>query len=275
MKYCRECGGKLDPESKYCPHCGNKVDVKKTIENENSFQNGEAKESILYSFLEFLKGLMELLKEAGIHIFDSIDKWISKIPNMPKDPLCPYCSSEDTFPIVKSEVDVKTKGYGWGAGCCGMCLLGPFGLLCGLCGTGSKVNSSSKTWWGCKNCGRQHLAQHDAVEMLNSFMEKLVVNCMCYGSIGSILLYPILDEFVQGFFRTILIALIAIIVGVGIPLYLVNKMFDNISEQLGYNVWEILEVGKKREYWNNIKISMLSLSGTLIFVCPIFLVFAE
>ena len=111
--------------------------------------------------------------------------------------------------------------------------------------------------------------------MLNSFMEKLVANCLCYGLIGSILLYPILDELVQGFFRNILIVLIAIIVGVGIPLYLVYQVFDNISEQLGYSVWEILEVGKKKEYWNSIKISMLSLSGTLIFACPIFMVFVE
>lgn len=66
---------------------------------------------------------------------------------------------------------------------------------------GSKVKSRSITWWGCKNCGRQHLAQHDAVETLSSLMDKMTVNCLCYGALGSLLLYPILDELVHGFLR--------------------------------------------------------------------------
>ena len=53
----------------------------------------------------------------------------------------PYCNSEDTFPIVKNETEIKTKGYSMGRGCCGMCLLGPFGLLCGALFTGSKVRA--------------------------------------------------------------------------------------------------------------------------------------
>lgn len=45
-----------------------------------------------------------------------------------------------------------------------MLLLGPFGLLCGLCGKGSKVESKSELWWVCKKCGKAHIALADALK---------------------------------------------------------------------------------------------------------------
>ena len=56
------------------------------------------------------------MKEAGLHIIDAIDKIIQMPPNIPKDSICPYCNSEDTFPIVKNETEIKTKDTVWGAG---------------------------------------------------------------------------------------------------------------------------------------------------------------
>ena len=50
-------------------------------------------------------------------------------------------------------------------------------------------------------------------------MDKMTVNCLCYGALGSLLLYPILDELVHGFLRTVIVVLIAVIVGVSLPLY--------------------------------------------------------
>lgn len=275
MRYCRKCGGEINSDSQYCPKCGNPVNNEQSVRNENSFENNDTEESIWTLLVEFLKLVIELLKEAGIHIISIIDRAIQIEPNKPKDSKCPYCDSDDTFPIAKSEVEVKNRGYSLGNGCCGMCLLGPFGLLCGLCGSGSEVNSKTITWWGCKNCGKHHLSQHDAIEMLNSYMDRMITNCLCYGSIGSIFLYPILANFVPEFLRIILVFLIAAIVGVAVPLYLVYQLFTDMNKQLGYSVWEILDVKKKKEYWNSIKFSMLSLGVTLIIVCPILLSFAE
>lgn len=201
MKYCRNCGKELNSDIQYCPNCGASVSEEQSGKNENSYQESNADGSLWESLVEFFKALIEYMKEAGLHIIDAIDKIIQMPPNIPKDSICPYCNSEDTFPIVKNETEIKTKGYSMGRGCCGMCLLGPFGLLCGALFTGSKVKSRSITWWGCKNCGRQHLAQHDAVETLSSLMDKMTVNCLCYGALGSLLLYPILDELVHGFLR--------------------------------------------------------------------------
>lgn len=275
MKYCRNCGKELNSDVQYCPNCGASVSEEQSGKNENSYQESNADGSLWESLVEFFKALIEYMKEAGLHIIDAIDKIIQMPPNIPKDSICPYCNSEDTFPIVKNETEIKTKGYSMGRGCCGMCLLGPFGLLCGALFTGSKVKSRSITWWGCKNCGRQHLAQHDAVEMLSSLMDKMTVNCLCYGALGSLLLYPILDELVHGFLRTVIVVLIAVIVGVFLPLYFCYQLCEDIDKQLGYSIWDILEVEKKQEIWSCIKFSMLSLAGTLIFVCPILVHFAE
>ena len=155
MKYCRNCGKELNSDIQYCPNCGASVSEEQSGKNENSYQESNADGSLWESLVEFFKALIEYMKEAGLHIIDAIDKIIQMPPNIPKDSICPYCNSEDTFPIVKNETEIKTKGYSMGRGCCGMCLLGPFGLLCGALFTGSKVKSRSITWWGCKNCGRQ------------------------------------------------------------------------------------------------------------------------
>ncbi len=275
MKYCRRCGSELQPETQYCPNCGAFVGEERSKKSDNSFQSKDGDKTLWESLVEFFKVLVECVKEAGGHIIGIIDKAVKTEPNIPRDSTCPYCESEDTFPIVKTETEIKTKGYSMGKGCCGMCLLGPFGLLCGSFGSGSKVKSRSLTWWGCKNCGKQHLAQHDAVEMVKSFADRMVINCLCYGAVGSLLLYPILDELMNGFFRTVIIVLIAVITGVAVPLYFLYQLGEDIEQQLGYSVWSILEVEKKQEIWNSVKYSMISLAGTLIFVCPILMYFAE
>lgn len=215
MKYCRNCGKELNSDVQYCPNCGASVSEEEPGKSENSFQESNADGSLWESLVEFFKALIEYMKEAGIHIVGAIDKIIQMPPNIPKDSICPYCNSEDTFPIVKTETEIKTKGYSMGRGCCGMCLLGP------------------------------------------------------------LFLYPILDEVVHGFLRTILVVLIAAIVGVSVPLYFCYQLCGDIDKQLGYSIWDILEVEKKQEIWNCIKFSMLSLAGTLIFVCPILMSFAE
>ncbi len=275
MKYCGKCRNEINEEDQYCPNCGNRVNDEQVERTENSFQGNNTDKTLWESLVEFFKVLIECIKDTGINIIRTIDKVIQTEPNIPKDSMCPYCNSEDTFPIVKSETEIKTKGYSIGRGCCGMCLLGPFGVLCGSFGSGSKVKSISQTWWGCKNCGKQHLAQHDAVEMMRVFIDKMVINCLCYGSIGSLLLYPILDELVNGFLRTLIIVFIAVIVGVSVPLYFFYQLCEDIDKQLGYSVWDILEVEKKKEFWDSIKYSMISLAVTLIIVCPILIYFAE
>ena len=60
---------------------------------------------------------------------------------------CPRCSSEN----VQVHYEVEKQGFSGGKGCCGWILIGPIGLLCGLCGK-DKVKSEEK-YWVCNNCG--------------------------------------------------------------------------------------------------------------------------
>lgn len=68
---------------------------------------------------------------------------------------CPNCKSEDIHPIPESEVKVSGGGYSLGRGCLGRILLGPFGLLCGLCGRGVSSNTTTRLFWLCKSCGNK------------------------------------------------------------------------------------------------------------------------
>lgn len=273
MKYCPMCGNEIESDARYCPKCGCLIGNEEVV-NENKTYSDETG-SFWKSLIDFFNLVKEVMREAKFQFTNVIDESVNEVPNKPSDAKCPYCDCEDTYLVVKNEVQVKQRGYDWGSGCCGMCLLGPFGLLCGLCGSESEVNSKSRSWWGCKNCGRHHLAQHDAVEMISSFVDVLSVSCFGYGAIGSILIYLILDQFIHGFLQTILVLLIAAVLAVSVPLYLVYRFFEKMKEQLGYEAWEILEPENKKKYWNSIKISMACLGGTLVLVYPILMSFLE
>lgn len=79
------------------------------------------------------------------------------------DLVCPYCGGTDCQPVSRTTGTAKGGGYNIGNGCCGMCMLGPFGLLCGLCGTKSKIDLKNETVWVCRSCGKVHLSQKDAL----------------------------------------------------------------------------------------------------------------
>lgn len=69
-------------------------------------------------------------------------------PNTPAEEggiKCPHCGSTR----LQFTTTVKTQGFSAGDACCGYALLGPFGLLCGLCGAGSETKES----WVCCDCG--------------------------------------------------------------------------------------------------------------------------
>lgn len=53
---------------------------------------------------------------------------------------CPSCGSPSVSP--------QKKGFGTGKGCCGAFILGPIGLLCGMCG-------ANKLRVHCLACGHE------------------------------------------------------------------------------------------------------------------------
>ncbi len=69
--------------------------------------------------------------------------------------VCPNCGNTENMQAA-TETTSKGKDFSAGKGCCGAILLGPIGILCGACGKGKKI--SSTTYWLCPKCGHKFKA---------------------------------------------------------------------------------------------------------------------
>jgi hypothetical protein len=61
-------------------------------------------------------------------------------PSAPSGPVCPKCGA--------ASISGQKEGFGLKKGCCGTILLGPIGLLCGMCG-------ANKVKVVCLSCGNE------------------------------------------------------------------------------------------------------------------------
>lgn len=75
---------------------------------------------------------------------------------------CPHCGQKDCQPIIKTTAQSQSNNYSCLGGACGGLLLGPIGLLLGLCGGKSSSSVSTKTKWVCMNCGKEFFSLEDA-----------------------------------------------------------------------------------------------------------------
>lgn len=66
---------------------------------------------------------------------------------------CPKCESENCEIITESQK--VGKNFSATKGCCCAMILGPIGLLCGLCGKGKQVET--RAYWVCSECGNKFL----------------------------------------------------------------------------------------------------------------------
>lgn len=154
-----------------------------------------------------------------------------EVVSTPQDTICPHCGQKDCQPMMRSITNIKTSGYSWSSGCCGMLFMGPFGLLCGLCGIGSKVDTKSETIWICKNCGKEHLSQKSALDKAQATAASYVMTILLgalflsawYSNGGLTWLIPFAWAFS--------------------PLVAWYIMDDELSKELGYPFKEILSPG--------------------------------
>ena len=80
---------------------------------------------------------------------------------------CPKCGHTNCQYV--SQTSTSSKGYGICKGICGGALLGPIGLLCGLCGTGT--TSATNEYWVCQDCG----VKFDAADAEREMQKKIPV----------------------------------------------------------------------------------------------------
>lgn len=68
---------------------------------------------------------------------------------------CPKCGSDRLLSGTDVTTTTKSSGYKSGLGCLGFLMWGPLGLLCGLCGMGSKTTTKVKDKFVCQDCGNE------------------------------------------------------------------------------------------------------------------------
>lgn len=246
---CPSCGAKNSAAANFCKDCGKELPKS---DSPNSCQTDDATSSMIP-------------QEKNDHTSESKQREPNAARN---DTICPYCKESDCTPMQKSTTEVNTKTYKWGSGCCGMFLLGPFGLLCGMCGTGSKVKTDNELWWTCLKCGREHLAFADAIKKWETIVSRLPIAGISWGIEGVI---------AKALFKSLMIwwwgeGLITSILTFLFPIFFIvciAKLMNEatatkeISEQFGEPIEQYLT---KEQKDTELKIQLITL-GITLFIC--------
>ena len=268
--YCIHCGKKIDDDSVFCIYCGEKVILSPVTSNKEKdgvvLPSSEANNSDQESYIDestetkstqqrgeisgnvTAKDVMDSFKEAS-HIL------LETPAESRNDTICPFCNSPGCQPMQKSTTEVKNKNYSLGNGCCGMIFLGPFGLLCGLCGTGSNIKMTSELWWTCLKCGKQHIAVKVALKKWDNLMSSLAISGIMMG-----IFFLIVGWLELGLFSTLLQLFCIIAPAVGAV-----SIYQEISEELGVPLVDYMppELRKK-------SLSMICLTTALVLIIGLF-----
>ena len=115
--FCRKCGAQTTDDSMFCPKCG------------ESIQPGVAQSTVGTAY-----------------------QTPAPVNNKPR---CPRCGSSNLQVVMSQDTSATGGGYSGGKGCLGFLLFGPLGLLCGSCGSKTKIESSNRTGLVCIDCGSE------------------------------------------------------------------------------------------------------------------------
>lgn len=139
--FCIYCGKEVSDDSEFCYYCG------EWLKDGTSTSN------------------IEKINDQVIAEEDEIEE-VSAYKKL----ACPRCASTKCQPTVHTTTHTQSGGYSCCAGGCGGLLLGPLGLLLGLCGSGSSASTTTQTKWHCMNCGKEFMSLDDARKAINSQM---------------------------------------------------------------------------------------------------------
>lgn len=273
-KFCRECGQKLDTaeitaapkaEAAICQNCGtqNPINAQYCRQCGQSLGELEDSDSIMKDVASIASEAASLgalfVKEAGKAFSEGIEAQAESR----NDTICPFCGGENCQPMLKSTMDTTYKNYKWGSGCCGMLLLGPFGLLCGLCGTGAKIKTTNELWWTCLKCGRQHLSLADALKKWDMMMDALLANSVAIG------FFLMIIKLIAGWFEWQLDTVLMGIIPLASPIMEIYEFGKEISEDLGGNISSYLSPEQKKACIWYVVISIILIYGIVWFGIPL------
>ena len=230
---CKNCGASNTADAKFCHQCGQELSSK-AEDPEQKSDDDLGKDALAFG--------------AGL-----LDESAAKTRN---DTVCPFCGEPACHPLQKNETTVTNKSYGWGSGCCGMILLGPFGLLCGLCGKGSKVESKSELWWVCKKCGKAHIALVDALKKWEIATDGI------YGSAVAAAIVLIVAKYLFSF--GILAYIMAAVPALGLA-----TVHSEISKELGEPLINFLTPEQKKDCLSSIAIATVIVIALGLFGVPL------
>lgn len=125
--FCRYCGKEIPDAASFCTYCGRSQTVEKINIQDSKL---EEQKKVCY----------DNIKD------DTQEKAVSE-KNRGKSIKCPKCGSNNI------QFATRTHGslFSTSDSCCGFLLLGPLGLLCGLCGS----DVSTDEFWVCRDCGKK------------------------------------------------------------------------------------------------------------------------
>ena len=257
--YCIHCGKEIPDGASFCIHCGKKqiVEVQPSAETYNQQEEDQTIQSEVQSDQQNVpppeqdsdtntnsatsaepsnqqespsfKELAKELKDVGSSVLNCEGETRN-------DTICPFCGADNCQPMQKTTTETNIKGYGWGSGCCGMLLLGPFGLLCGLCGAGSKSKTSSELWLTCMKCGKQHLALADGLKKWDNSVSMVLLSACIMGILFLIVRYMELG--IIG-----LIFELGFVIAPPLGLY---GLHEEVSEELGVPILDYLTPEQKK-----------------------------
>lgn len=135
--YCPQCGTELPEGSKFCPKCGTAT----------NFSTVPSKQATVETH-ENSKGALPANQDSA--------------PMPSEEVRCPKCGASGCVPQYKQ--NVSGGGYGCLQGGLGALILGPFGLLCGLCGR--STTTTNTLMWVCPKCGHEFVSRKNLFESL-------------------------------------------------------------------------------------------------------------
>ena len=124
---------------------------------------------------------------------------------------CPKCGSDRLISGTDVTTTTKSSGYKGSLGCLGFLMWGPLGLLCGLCGMGSKTTTNIKDKLICQDCGNEFpTIEEKKRELASGAIQSIII-----GVVALIACFPFFGDgsVLMGLF-SLLVAVCGIIYGI-------------------------------------------------------------